>query len=42
MTQYIAFGPMAGICNRIKRLFSALRFYGDSMIRLICIGQFLI
>lgn len=30
MTQYIAFGPMAGICNRIKRLFSALRFYGDS------------
>lgn len=26
MKQYISFGPSAGICNRIKRLFSALRF----------------
>lgn len=25
MKQYISFGPSAGICNRIKRLFSALR-----------------
>ena len=26
MKQYISFGPSAGICNRIKRLFSAMRF----------------
>lgn len=29
MKQYISFGPSAGICNRIKRLFSALRFNVD-------------
>lgn len=27
--QYISFGPSAGICNRIKKLFSALRFNVD-------------
>lgn len=29
MKQYISFGTSAGICNRIKRLFSALRFNVD-------------